>query len=506
MVERFLCIAVLFASSRAVSSGVSELIYVASDPARGGREVKALLYLRDGDFMPAPVVAFGHGFGLGTDMYPLAREVTAQRGMAVFLPYDWGVLPSTLNLALDQVFLLMHAVEQSAQNMSSPLFGRVSNKTLLMGHSLGGGSTVLASDSILAGAYDDPTAIATVSLGTYTIPGALASAPRSSPHVPALLFTATEDCIDPPKSNSMLVFDALQTQCKFVVSVVGGSHCQYAAFSEGCHITEELCGARPNISNTEQVQVTLSVLFPYLDAALGNDTSKGWRGFFKALSVAASSGNVEVLAKQTASCGAPARPDLIDSGFADRCQRLLVGDGSIKLNISEFRAGEGTFLTTKPTLQRDDSGKHVDITIVSHVEQSDTFSRSIAVKMKSGAAVTAGNLVDNTTCADLHAESLTIALGGLDAEERSSYRLRTKMLVFGADEVWSTGLWVAEARLNVRDDVNEVTIVAPRFESSVGLPAGLGGMFYCRLLPPSAIRNWIRAQLASNAQLAHILV
>lgn len=284
---------------------VTESTYEAIDVARGGRKVVATLYLPKNQTAPAPAVAFAHGFGLGPGLYPVAQQLAAQHGMVVLLPHDWGVLPSTRNLALDQVFLLAHAVEQSKSNPSSPLYGRVANRTLLAGHSLGGGSSILAADTDLAAGYPTPTALATMSLGTYTIPGALSSAPKISPKMPALLLTASQDCIDPPAKNSVAVFEALTSRCAFVVSVTGGSHCQYAAESWGCSLTEKLCGARPNITRSRQTEVALSMLAPFLRAALGGG-SAAWASFSAALDSAVDAGEVEVLARKAETCAGPA--------------------------------------------------------------------------------------------------------------------------------------------------------------------------------------------------------
>lgn len=488
---------------------VSEQQYEAVDVARNGRRVTATLYLAIGQLSPTPVVAFAHGFGLGAGDYPLAKELTARRGMVVFLPHDLGVFPSTKNLALDQIFLLAHAVKQSS-NYSSPLFGRVANKTLLAGHSLGGGSTILAADAELAAAYPPPTALATVSLGTYTIPGALSSAPKVPPTLPALLMTATEDCIDPPAKNSMPVFAQLKSGCAFVASIVGGSHCQYAAQSIGCSTTEKLCGAKPNISRDEQTERALEVLLPFIDAAL-SDGSTAWSSFDQTLGAAAAAGRLRIMAERTQGCGKLVLPSSTsprvvdgpeDATFAAACQRRVARDYEgvgVQLLIEEQSLAANGFLTTKPSLTEDSAHVHVNVTMITHVETTLPFSHSLAIKMKSAEAISTGKLMDNVTCADLHTLSLETALSEMSPEERQAYGIRTKSLRFGEDAIWRTGLWVALAKLQVTDSDKEVTVVAPRFHAPVkGLPERWGGVVYCRLLPPSAIRDWIRGQLVQT--------
>eukprot|EP00462_Mataza_sp_D1_P004409 CAMPEP_0175099814 /NCGR_PEP_ID=MMETSP0086_2-20121207/6681_1 /TAXON_ID=136419 /ORGANISM="Unknown Unknown, Strain D1" /LENGTH=125 /DNA_ID=CAMNT_0016373737 /DNA_START=567 /DNA_END=942 /DNA_ORIENTATION=+ len=82
----------------------------------------------------------------------------------VFFPHNLGVFPSSVNLAIDQAFILAHAVEQSSSNASSIFFNRVANKTAVMGHSLGGGTAILASDpTILQHHYPAPQVLVALS-------------------------------------------------------------------------------------------------------------------------------------------------------------------------------------------------------------------------------------------------------------------------------------------------------------------------------------------------------
>jgi len=504
-------LATLAASSSAFE--VTETIYTATDPARSGHKVTATLYLAKDFTSPAPVVAFAHGFGIGPKAYPLARMLTEQRGFVVLLPHNLGVVPSTVNLALDQVFLLAHAVSESS-NPSSPLYKRVSNHTVLAGHSLGGGSTILAADRQLAAAYPTPSALFTVSLGTYTIPGALKSAPHIPATMPALLMSATEDCIDPPTKNSMPVFQDMTSDCAFVVSVVGGSHCQYASQQIGCTITEKLCGAHPNITRETQWQVALSVVLPFLDAVFDGKAKAPWAKFGAALEGAVSSNNVSVLGHRSDTCSVSTKPathmpvgvDLLDSDFATACQREVGHASKHNFSITLLQADEKTFLTTKPSLQTDSGRTSINVTMLMHHEETAPFNHSLAIKMKSGQAITPGAAADDVTCASLHNVSLAAALAALDPAERQAYGRQTKILRFGSDKIWHTGLWVALARLQVQEGQHELTIMAPRFFASTKVPGKWGGVVYCRLVPPSAIRDWIRGQLTRDSKLSTVFV
>lgn len=495
-------VSLLMLAAKVAAFEVTEIMYHASDPARAGHNVTATLWFAKDSTTPAPVVAFAHGFGLAPGAYPLARMLVEQRGFVVLLPHNLGVLPSTVNLALDQVFLLAHAVEESG-NPASPLYKRVSNHTVLAGHSLGGGSTLLAADRQLAAAYPSPTAMFTVSLGTYTIPGAAKSAPRIPASMPALLLTATEDCVDPPEKNSIPAYQKMQSDCAFVVSVVGGSHCQYAAKDAGCSLTEKNCGAHPNITREVQWDVAVSVILPFLDAVFQGKSPGPWATFSEVLEKSQSANKVITLAQRSNTCAASDVPshdvDVLDSDFALECQRKIAHAAKRNVSITLIEANSKTFLTTKPSLQADEARATVNVTMLLHQEVTAPFTHSLAIKMKSGQAITPEQQIDDdVSCADLHNISFTTALAALDPKERQAYGKSTKRLRFGADKQYHTGLYVALARIEVVEEVypaDGITIVAPHFHASTKVPGAWGGVVYCRLLPPRAIRDWIRSQL-----------
>ena len=197
-------------------------------------------------------VAFAHGFGLTAEKYEWLAQSLALAGHIVVLPHSSGAPDSKL-LALAAAAGAAGVLNESNTDSSSPFFGLAGTRWASCGHSLGGGTSFLAADpNILSGQYPAPSSIFTLSAGVYTIPKALDSAPRVSNTTPTLMLTATQDCIDPPQRNSLPLFNDIGTNCKGVVSLIGGSHCQYAAESLDCEATERLCGAHPNITREEQ--------------------------------------------------------------------------------------------------------------------------------------------------------------------------------------------------------------------------------------------------------------
>ena len=520
--------------------------YHATDPLRQGRRVEARLLTPSTPMSePGGLVAFAHGFGLAANDYSWLAAGLVQHGFTTVLPVTPGA-PSTKQLALDQRFLLTHLVSESARNRSSPVFGKLANATALAGHSLGGGSTLLAADPILGAGYPDPTAIFTLSLGTYTVPSALRSAPSTPAHVPALLFTASEDCIDPPTKNSLPVYDALEAGCKRVVSVIGGAHCEYADWPSvrvaGCRATEALCGARPNITREEQATRTLEVLVPYLNAAL-NRNGGTWTVYEDAVSRAVAAGRLAMLAGGSgASCADehmdtvvdkrarrthhPAPDDefdpielempkhvITDDEFATTCQMALAPPQlAPQVSIRTIQANGTTFLSVKPHIEPNAQHTLANITVLMHVEATAPFNYSVGLKLKSTEAIREAlgedraAASDTPSCASLHELSLRKALTMMaDTAARDAYlRGQTMQLRFATDSIWHTGMWVPFAKIAVEPLDSELQLTAPRFSTSTQLPGDLAGDFYCRLIPPRAIAEWIIANYHSNPNISGI--
>mmetsp|Transcript_10104 Transcript_10104/g.14714 ORF Transcript_10104/g.14714 Transcript_10104/m.14714 type:complete len:187 (+) Transcript_10104:324-884(+) len=155
----------------------TSLKYQTQDPQRGNYVSTFSVALPDSSRgVLSPVLSFGHGFGISPESYDYVANVLCKtHGYMVFFPHNLGVFPSSVNLAIDQAFILAHAVEQSSSNASSIFFNRVANKTAVMGHSLGGGTAILASDpTILQHHYPAPQVLVALSLslsvgGAFTV-------------------------------------------------------------------------------------------------------------------------------------------------------------------------------------------------------------------------------------------------------------------------------------------------------------------------------------------------
>jgi hypothetical protein len=136
-----------------------------------------------------------------------------------------------------------------------------------MGHSMGGGSSFLGAQfspfikslATLAPAETNPSAIqAAAGLG-----------------IPSLIIAGGNDCVTPPSTNQVPMYDSLQSICKTLITINGGSHCQMADNNALCSFGEATCMPQPSITRSEQHKVIDRYLIPWLKYNLKNDCHAG---------------------------------------------------------------------------------------------------------------------------------------------------------------------------------------------------------------------------------------
>jgi dienelactone hydrolase len=242
-----------------------------TDPARNNRPIQVEIYYPadvTGDNVPLsagqfPVIQFGHGFVMVWSAYQHFWETYVPQGYILCFPKTEGSFsPSHTEFAKDLAFLCT-AMEAEKVQPSSLFFGHIQSRYGVMGHSMGGGCSVLAYQY-------NPDLIQCVATfaAANTNPSAIAVAPAVS--VPSLTFAGAEDCIAPPAQQAQLIFEALDTSaCKIYVNVNGASHCQFADANTNCNLGEIFSGcANPPITAMEQQQRVNSILLPWLNTYL----------------------------------------------------------------------------------------------------------------------------------------------------------------------------------------------------------------------------------------------
>lgn len=245
-----------------------------NDPARTGgfgsgggpgRQIQCEIYypastngvgvpVASGDF---PVIVFGHGFVMTWDAYENVWENLVPKGYIMVFPRTEGSFsPSHSDFGLD-----LAQVEQKMQsentNSASLFFNHVTNRSAIMGHSMGGGSTVLAANGnsniktivCLAPAETSPSAIAAATGVT----------------VPALVMSGSEDGVTPPVDHHEPIYDALGSSCKTFLSITGGAHCYFANSNLNCDFGEATSSFGISISRAQQQDIAQDMYGIWLD-------------------------------------------------------------------------------------------------------------------------------------------------------------------------------------------------------------------------------------------------
>jgi hypothetical protein len=106
-----------------------------------------------------------------------------------------------------------------------------------------------------------------------TNPSAVTAA--TSLTIPALVVAGANDCVTPPGTNQLLMYEALNSACKTYVSILGGSHCQMANSNFFCNFGESTCTPQPAITTSEQHVVINDYLVKWLLAELKSDCVSG---------------------------------------------------------------------------------------------------------------------------------------------------------------------------------------------------------------------------------------
>jgi len=235
---------------------------------RDGRQVTAIVCGADDAANPSPLYIFGHGFDcLAADYTWLCS--TPGIVAAIVVSSDLSpFLPDTKDLALDQAYL-SHALPALAQqNSSSVLHGKLSGKAILGGHSMGGGTTVLAADPSYApgGSID---ALAFFAPGLYTLPPAYSH--RANVNAPMMAVSGAMDCGPNALTKEALpLYQTVNSTTKAIVSLKGANHCQWSTPTNGGVCTHAECHA---IDRDAQQAAGRRLLAAFVPASIGGSWS-----------------------------------------------------------------------------------------------------------------------------------------------------------------------------------------------------------------------------------------
>ena len=150
-----------------------------------------------------------------------------------------------------------------SQINSSIFYNSVLPETGIMGHSMGGGASFLASEN-------NPNIMTLINFAAVeTNPSAILAA--SNVTIPSLIFSAEDDCVSPPISNQNIMFDSLNSTCKTQINITNGGHCYFANENILCDFGESSCNTNLNITRNEQQNITNNFLKIWLNFYLKLD-------------------------------------------------------------------------------------------------------------------------------------------------------------------------------------------------------------------------------------------
>lgn len=279
MKHLFLLIAASFSLSLFAQFQVGHTTITFNDPTRtggtgsgggAGRQIQTEIYypatiagenvaLTSGQF---PVITFGHGFAMTWEAYVNVWQRYAAKGYILAFPRTEGGLfpaPSHGDFGTDlrQVAEKMLALNTNA---SSIFNGKVLQKAVIMGHSMGGGATMLA-------AANNSNIVGIVGLAPAETNPAATLASQSIT-VPALIFSGTADGVTPAAEHHTPIYNGLASSCKNFVNITGGGHCYYAQTNFNCDFGEGTSSPNISIDRAQQQLLTYTFLDPWLEFIL----------------------------------------------------------------------------------------------------------------------------------------------------------------------------------------------------------------------------------------------
>jgi len=212
-----------------------------------------------------PVIVFGHGFAMGWDAYANIWQHLAPQGyILAFVRTEGSLIPAPSHGDFgDDLALVATKMLTLNGAAGSPFNGKVKQKVVIMGHSMGGGATMLAAENNTSIAGIVGLAPAETNPSAVSVCGNI--------NVPALIFSGSNDGVTPPIDNHLPMYQGLASSCKSYVSITGGAHCYFANSNFNCDFGESTSSQGISITRAQQQQKTFQILDPWLNYVLNTD-------------------------------------------------------------------------------------------------------------------------------------------------------------------------------------------------------------------------------------------
>lgn len=266
-----LAITLFFTKGYALQVGLTTVTYV--DSSRNNRQIETKIYypavsagnntqIATGVF---PAIAFGHGFVMTWSAYQNFWEALVPEGYILAFPTtEGGISPNHTEFAKDLFFI----VTQLQANGAGAVIPKtsISSKSAIMGHSMGGGCSFLAT-------HNNVSITTMISFAAAnTNPSSIAASQQVS--IPTLLFSGSNDCVAPPSQHQDIMFDSSSAAFKTQINIIGGGHCFFANSNFNCTFGESTCTPIPTILREEQQASTQDFLKLWLGYYLKDECAK----------------------------------------------------------------------------------------------------------------------------------------------------------------------------------------------------------------------------------------
>lgn len=247
------------------------------DPNRSNRVIETEIYypaITSGDDVSAvqeefPVIVFGHGFIMSWDAYQNIWDALVPQGYILAFPRTEGSILATdhQEFGWDLQFLI-EEIQNEGMNSSSVLSGVVASEMALMGHSMGGGASFLAADSLCTNGNINLKALIGLAPAESSTNGVSSINSAASVTVPTLIMSGSQDGVSPPADHHVPMYDALASDCKTFVNIIGGAHCYFANANLACDFGEGTSSTGISITRDDQHSVTIDFLSLWLEDKL----------------------------------------------------------------------------------------------------------------------------------------------------------------------------------------------------------------------------------------------
>lgn len=260
-----------------------------NDPARtggtgsgggAGRQIQTEIYypastagvdvsVSNGNF---PIITFGHGFAMTWDAYQNIWESLVAEGYILAFPRtESSIFPTPVHADFGLDLALVSNKMLTLNSTAGSIFeNKINGNAAIMGHSMGGGATFLA-------AANNSNIKTIVGLApAETTPSSIAAAANIL--VPTLVFSGSADGVTPPADNHIPMYDGVNGNCKYFISILGGAHCYFANTNFNCDFGESTSSTGISIQRTVQQEVLMDYLLPWFDYYLKEDCN-GWNNF-----------------------------------------------------------------------------------------------------------------------------------------------------------------------------------------------------------------------------------